>query len=145
MLTSKKCYDKFGAPGGKTEGRYMSIWNVPAEIKEKIPALPNRIYCANVLKKPLENALKALIDKGIASELKTWDGCYTVRKSRGLQSMSLHSWGVAVDVNAATNGLGKTPTLSKEFVSCFTENGFDWGGTWKRKDGMHFQLKSLND
>jgi hypothetical protein len=57
--------------------------------------------------------------------------------------MSLHSWGIAIDVNAAWNGLGKEPTLTPEFVKCFTDAGFDWGGTWKRKDGMHFQLSNI--
>ena len=57
--------------------------------------------------------------------------------------MSLHSWGIAIDVNAAWNQLNMTPTLSPEFVKCFIDAGFDWGGTWQRKDGMHFQLKSI--
>jgi hypothetical protein len=57
--------------------------------------------------------------------------------------MSLHSWGIAVDVNAFSNGLGKEPTLSAGFVKCFTDAGFDWGGVWKRKDGMHFQLAKI--
>ena len=57
--------------------------------------------------------------------------------------MSLHSWGVAIDVNAAWNGFGKKPTLSKEFVKCFTDAGFDWGGLWAKPDSMHFQLKSI--
>ena len=77
------------------------------------------------------------------NELKTWDGCFNVRRKRGLKSLSLHSWGIAIDVNAAWNGLGKEPTLSKEFVQCFIDAGFDWGGTWTRKDGMHFQLKTI--
>ena len=48
-----------------------------------------------------------------------------------------------IDVNAAWNGFGKKPTLSKEFVKCFTDAGFDWAGTWSKPDGMHFQLKSI--
>jgi hypothetical protein len=55
----------------------------------------------------------------------------------------LHSWGVAFDVNASWNGLGVEPKLSAGFVKCITDAGFDWGGTWKRKDGMHFQLSKI--
>jgi hypothetical protein len=33
--------------------------------------------------------------------------------------------------------------LSPGFVKCFTDNGFEWGGTWKRKDPMHFQLAEI--
>ena len=57
--------------------------------------------------------------------------------------MSLHSWGIAIDVNAFENGLNMTPKLSPGFVKCFTDNGFYWGGNFKRKDGMHFELNSI--
>ena len=61
-----------------------------------------------------------------------------------MASLSLHSWGIAIDVNAFENGLGKEPKLSKKFVKCFTDNGWDWGGLWvSRPDGMHFQLSKL--
>jgi hypothetical protein len=76
--------------------------------------------------------------------LKTFDGCFNIRKQRGAASQSLHSWGIAIDVNAAWNGLGKaTSTYQHGFVKCFTDAGFDWGGTWKRLDGMHFQLAAI--
>jgi hypothetical protein len=67
--------------------------------------------------------------------------CFNIRRKRGSGTPSLHSWGVAIDVNAAWNGFGKTPKLSSQFVKCFTSNGFDWGGEWGVPDGMHFQLK----
>lgn len=57
--------------------------------------------------------------------------------------MSLHSWGLAIDFNAAWNGFGKTPTMSPELVKCFTDAGLDWGGTWSRPDGMHFEIAKL--
>ena len=141
MITSKQCFEKFGEPGLKTEGKYMVVFDVPAELE--IGFIPKKIYCNKLLVGPLKSAFKNLIDRNFVEELKTWDGCYQVRKKRGLQSMSLHSWGLAVDLNQATNQLGKEPTLSAGFVKCFTDAGFDWGGTWQRKDGMHFQLSKL--
>ena len=89
---------------------------------------------------PLTRALTNLIQRKRDHELKTFDGCFNIRKKRGLTSMSLHSWGVAIDVNAAWNGLGKPSTLTPEFVKCFTDAGFEWGGNWTRTDPMHFEI-----
>ena len=139
MLTSAQCFKKYGEPSATNP--CMRMWDVPAELE--IGLIPKKIYCNKDLITPLTNAFKNLIDTGCVKELKTFDGCFNIRKKRGLNSMSLHSWGVAIDFNAFENGLGKEPKLSKEFVKCFTDPGFDWGGTWKRKDGMHFQLRSI--
>lgn len=144
MVTSKQCLDKFGEPDINFERKWMTLWDVPADINAAIPAIPNKIYCNKIFVPFLEKAFRNLISTGAASELKTWDGCFNVRKKRGLSSMSLHSWAVAFDVNAAWNGLGKTPVLSAKFVKCFTDAGLHWGGIWARKDGMHFQISSLS-
>ena len=138
MVTSAQALKKYGDP---TKESSMTLWDVPKELE--IGVLPKRLYCNKDMILPLTKAFKNLISTGCVKELKTWDGCFNIRKKRGLASMSLHSWGCAVDLNAAWNGLNKEPQLSKEFVNCFTLAGFDWGGTWTRKDGMHFQLKSI--
>ena len=138
MVTSAQCLKKYGDP---TLERNMILWDVPAELE--IGVIPKKLYCNKDLVAPLTQAFKNLIATGFVKELKTWDGCFNIRKKRGLTSMSLHSWGIAIDVNAAWNGLGKTPVLSAGFVKCFTDAGFDWGGTWTRKDGMHFQLAKI--
>jgi len=119
----------------------MVLWDVPAELE--IGTIPKRIYCNRDLVQPLDRAFRALIASGCVKELKTWDGCFNIRNKRGSRSTSLHSWGVAIDVNAAWNGFGHRPQLSPEFVHCFTRAGFDWGGTWSKPDGMHFQLSHL--
>lgn len=139
MITSKQCLDKFGEPSASN--KCMTLFDVPTELE--IGLIPKRIYCNRYLVEPLKQAFKNLIDTGNVEELKTWDGCFNIRKKRGLNSMSLHSWGLAVDLNAFENGLNQTPKLSKEFVKCFLDAGFEWGGTWTRKDGMHFQLKTF--
>lgn len=138
MVTSAQCLAKYGAPEKESN---MTLWDIPFELE--IGVIPKKLYCNKDMVKPLTEAFMNLIARGYVNELKTWDGCFNIRKMRGLNSASLHSWGVAIDVNAAWNGLNKEPVLSAGFVKCFTDAGFDWGGTWQRKDGMHFQLSSI--
>lgn len=140
MVTSAQALKKYGEPSASNPN--MILWDVPTELE--IGVIPKKIYCNKDLVKPLQAAFKSLIDTGYVKELKTWDGCFNIRKKRGLNTMSLHSWGIAIDVNAFENGLGQIPKLSAGFVKCFTDNGFTWGGTWpNRPDGMHFQLNNI--
>lgn len=146
MIDHKDCQRRYGKPGTAREGLYMSRWPVPDDILEAfahVRYFPEVLYCNNDLKKPLEDALRNLMIRGLTRELKTWDGCYNFRAQRASSLLSLHSWAVAIDLNADTNRLGHKPTLSSQFVDCFTDAGFDWGGVWRRPDGMHFQLASL--
>jgi hypothetical protein len=155
MLTSLDFYKKYGHPEKK---KNLVIWDVPAELE--IGFIPKRIYCNRDLIKPLEQAFRNLIERGYVDELKSWDGCWNYRPIRGYEKryaalikagrvdeaialLSIHSWAGAVDLNAAENGLGVKPKLSAGFVKCFTDAGFDWGGNWKRPDGMHFQLAKI--
>jgi len=139
MVTSQQALKKYGTPA--INNPHLVLWDVPKELE--IGVIPKRIYCNKDLIGPLSEAFKKLIETKAVNELKTWDGCFNIRKKRGLSSMSLHSWGIAVDMNSFENGLGQTPKLSKQFVECFTTSGFDWGGTWQRKDGMHMQLSKI--
>lgn len=149
MITANQSIAKFGQPG-IMESSYMIIWIVPPEIINSFThvrftakgtiGFPSKIYLNKELLLPLEKSLRLLISNGLSDELKSWDGCYIIRNARGLNSWSLHSWGLAIDINALTNRLGHSPTLSTGFVKCFIDAGFDWGGIWKRPDGMHFQL-----
>ncbi len=161
MITGLDCYNKWGDPNTLwDEGKYMVVWNVPEYVWQLIPSIPRRIYCNKEMIVPLEAAFLNIINRGLADELRTWDGCFQVRAIRGYEElvkklitqgdiekamlyMSIHSWGIAIDINAAWNGLGKKPQMSKELVKCFTDVGFEWGGDWRRMDGMHFQLAYL--
>lgn len=143
MVTSKDCINKYGKPDIKMERAHLELWDIPEDINRAIPELPNKVYCNKDLVKPLEQAFRNVIAAGMECHIMTWDGCFNIRKSRGLSSWSLHSWAIAIDINAAWNGLGKEPQMPKKLVKCFTDAGFDWGGTWTRKDGMHFQLAKI--
>jgi len=138
MLTSKDCLAKYGDP---EKEHNMVVWQVPPQLY--ISSLPSRIYCNKDLVEPLRRALTQIYAKDIGHQIKTWDGCFNIRQKRGALTPSLHSWGVAIDINAAWNPFGKQPFMSDELVNCFTDAGFDWGGHWSTPDGMHFQLRSI--
>lgn len=119
----------------------MVLLTLPPDLE--IGVVPRRIYCNRDLVKPLLQALENLITRRFATELRSWDGCFNIRRKKGGVSTSLHAWGLAIDCNAAWNGFGKVPVLSAGFVKCFTDAGFDWGGTWGTPDGMHMQLREF--
>ena len=143
MVTSNDCIKKYGTPDIHMERKHLELWDIPAEINKAIPELPNRLYLNKALKAPLLAAFENLIKKDLACQIMTWDGCFNIRKKRGGSTYSLHSWAIAIDINAAWNGFGATPQMPLEVVKCFTDAGFDWGGTWAKKDGMHFQLSKI--
>jgi len=139
MVTAAIALKKYGQPSASNP--CMTVWDVPSNLE--IGVIPKKIYCNKDLVEPLKKAFTLLVARGLADDIKTWDGCFNIRSSRGLNSLSLHSWGIAIDIDAFENGLNKEPKLNPLIVACFEEAGFDWGGKWKRKDGMHFQLKTI--
>jgi hypothetical protein len=143
MITSQACLTKFGKPTTQN-AHYMTLFTFPKALRDHIPALPTRIYCHQLLAGPLRRALDNVAAAGLGSEIKTWDGCFNIRWQRRYAGVwSLHSWGLAIDINASTNQLGQKSTMSLALVDCFERAGFDWGGHWRVPDGMHFQLSRL--
>lgn len=63
------------------------------------------------------------------------------------KSLSLHSWGVAIDFSPSENTMGGTdgkggPSKLRQhpaFVEVFKAAGWTWGGDWDMRDDMHFQ------
>jgi hypothetical protein len=158
MITSLDLYNKYGDPGKQKFVKMLVIWNVPKSLQ--VGNIPKRVYCHPDMIPLLTKAFTNLIERGKVHELKTWDGCWNMRPIRGCEKryadavkagdislamkyLSKHAFACAIDVNAAENGLGVEPKLSPEFVKCFTDAGFVWGGHFKRKDGMHFEMAKL--
>lgn len=158
MPTSLDFYKKYGDPGSKKFIKSLVIWNVPKALQ--MGNIPKRIYTHPDMIPLFEQAFKNLVDRGLFSEIKTWDGVWNHRSIRGYEKkfaaavaagnielamkyLSTHSWASACDINQSENGLGQEPKLSANFVKCFTDAGFVWGGNFKRKDGMHFERAKL--
>lgn len=141
MIRTIDCITKYGNPSAKS--KYLIMYQMPLSLQ--LPHLPKTIFCNVDFVEPYEKAIKNLIDAGCENEIKTFDGCFNIRKARGTSVWSLHSWGVAIDLNAFENQMFTKGKFSRKFVDCWIKAGFDWGGYWdKRKDPMHFQLTSIN-
>lgn len=76
-------------------------------------------------------------------------GCYNFRLMRGSKkTWSRHSWGIAIDLDPARNGLKvKKPTAQfskpeyKPMIDIFYKHGFINYGVEKNYDWMHFEIK----
>lgn len=150
--------DMFGTPD--TDGHFARDYLRIIDLGEFVTPLAHvldfegnpwshRIYGNGVMAGPLKKAFRLICERGLAGELKTFDGCFNIRRMKGGNSWSVHSWGLALDFNAATNPFTRGPLItdfSPEFVMCFAESGFEWGGLWRSiKDAMHFQLPWTGD
>jgi hypothetical protein len=155
MITSKEAIAKYGDPtidNLKWERKNMTVRQLNSSIHLSNPVIPAAIYVNKDFANDVDLWLTELHTQGLLHEIKTWDGCFNIRKKRGINALSMHAFGLAVDINAAHNPLGLTREqaiakglrpfsqrfieVSREFMEC----GWDW---IKRPDGMHYQKKSL--
>lgn len=73
-------------------------------------------------------------------------GGYNFRMMRGSSRLSMHSWGCAVDFDSARNSFGDTtPNFANipAVLNAFAAEGWTWGGTWRKPDGMHWQAADV--
>ena len=110
---------------------------------ETVPIF-GRVTCHRLMLTQLRGALQEVVDAGLSGSLKTYDGCYVPRfiERNPSRSISLHTWGIAIDLDAATNYRGIRGTMDPRVVAIFKRWGFNWGGDWTYTDPMHFELGS---
>jgi hypothetical protein len=111
---------------------------------EEVPVM-GRVTCHRLMLPQLRGALQEVQDAGLAGTLTTYDGCYVPRfiERNPERSISLHTWGIAIDMDAATNYRGIEGTMDPRVVDIFKRWGFAWGGDWQYTDPMHFELTTI--
>jgi hypothetical protein len=110
-------------------------------VTRKVPIL-GAVTCHRAMIAPLRRALGRLERQGLARLVDRGDyaGCFAARRIADSGSLSLHAWGLAVDVNASENPQGSKPRQDRRVVRAFERVGFTWGGRWPTApDGMHFE------
>lgn len=104
--------------------------------------LVSQLYCHKKLIDVFPSVFSAIESEGLKKEVKTYGGCFNFRSKRTSGKFSTHSWGIAIDLNPATNPMGSSGDIHPAIVEIFRSFGFKWGGDWtgKGKDPMHFQF-----
>ncbi|WP_445256346.1 M15 family metallopeptidase [Nocardioides aurantiacus] len=118
---------------------------VAANIRSMSMPIIGDVTGHRVMLPQLKGALEEVVTQGLSSKIYTYDGCYVPRfigrdPSRGL---SFHTYGTAIDLNAADNYRGIAGAMDRTVVSIFKRWGFAWGGDWNYTDPMHFELAKL--
>ncbi len=105
-----------------------------------VPVL-GEVTCHRKLIPQLRGAMDELEQDGLASTIHAFAGCFAARNvlSSPSASISHHSWGIAIDVNADTNPFARPPSQDAQLVALMERWGFTWGGGWIVPDGMHFE------
>ncbi len=117
-------------------------WRRRTIVTRTVPIL-GAVTCHRELIAPLRRALGRLQRQGLSRLVDPGDyaGCHAPRRIPGSGSLSLHAWGLAVDINASENPQGAEPRQDPRVVRAFEREGFTWGGRWPTApDGMHFEL-----
>ena len=148
FLTGSKAAKAFGAfsyryyPDGTIQPD--AKW-VRENIQTATLPIMGRVTCHRLMIPQLRGALQEVVDAGLAGTLTTYDGCYVPRfiERNPENSISLHTWGIAIDMDAAKNYRGIKGTMHPEVVNIFKRWGFRWGGDWTYTDPMHFEMAAI--
>jgi hypothetical protein len=91
------------------------------------------------------HAYKSDLEEIRAARMDLYGGAYNFRRSRGGPSLSMHAYGIAIDLDPEKNALGVKWEADKAMVpelviDIFATHGWSWGGLWKElPEAGHFQ------
>jgi hypothetical protein len=148
FLSGSKAAKAFGAfsyrfhPDGTIEPD--ATW-VRRNIRYGTVPVIGSVRCHRLMFPQLRSALTEVERAGLGRKLHSFAGCYVPRfiERDPDRPVSLHTWGIAVDFNPATNAVGTHGDMDPRIVAIFEKWGFAWGGRWRVPDPMHFELAAL--
>jgi hypothetical protein len=112
-------------------------------VSRRVPVL-GTVRCHRAMVPHLRAALTELRRRGLARLVNPGDyaGCWAPRRIQPRGQLSLHAWGLAVDLNASRNPFRGRSHQDPRLVRIMERHGFTWGGRWPtRPDPMHFEYR----
>lgn len=150
----------------RNEAFFKKIYgNSKSEVESKMTEI---IWCPKLVNQKIKvttvNGIDKIVKKLSAEldnhpEFKKYinaiGGTFSWRKISGTNRLSMHSYGMTIDINVQNSNYwqwdckckNEEATLSYrnqiplKLVSIFEKYGFIWGGNWKHYDTMHFEYR----
>ena len=152
MLTDAQIIAKYGQPGDVSNFTIIDL-PYPMRIAWDPKVTVRKMQCHKLAAEPFRKVFNGLLAAyGLPElqrlEIDLFGGCVNVRKMRGSTTKwSRHSWGIAIDLSPAKNGL-RTKWAQSQFArpeyrkmhEIFEANGFINYGKVRGIDAMHFEL-----
>ncbi|KIO77861.1 hypothetical protein TH53_06915 [Pedobacter lusitanus] len=155
MLTADVAIAKYGLPNETGSGYLVSmILPFPMRLSWLPKKTIKSFQCHESVATQLIQIFTAILHQYGFSEIQRlgidlYGGCFNYREMREGTSLSIHSWGLAVDLDPEHNTLRETSETAKfaqpeykPMIDIFYRYGFESLGRERNYDWMHFQVKS---
>lgn len=153
-MTTQQAKRKYGEPNVTGAGYLVRIdLPYPMRLAWDTDTTVKTMMCHRLVADKFKNVFNSLLiaygyEKIKELGIDLFGGCFNYRKMRGGSAMSMHSWGIAIDLDPARNTLKETSKTArfarpeyKKMIDIFYENGFISLGVEKNYDWMHFEIK----
>jgi hypothetical protein len=152
-MTQAQIIKKYGQPDPK--GGYLTIIDLPYPMRlawDKDTTV-KRMRCHKLAADRFKSLFNDILSEYGEDRIKElgidiFGGVFNYRKKRQGATLSMHSWGLAIDLDPQRNSMN-TPVSQANFSKpeydklreIFHNNGFLWGGDLWQKDCQHWQVR----
>lgn len=142
----------FGSPG-TNQAMAQLPYIMYGDYNRKIKV--SQFQCHAKVKSSLERIFERTLDHYGATQIRKlnldiFSGCYNYRPTTGSSTLSMHAWGIAVDVDAANNQMNEdndeaafAKSIYAPFIDFWEDEGWVNLGRARNYDWMHFQAARL--
>lgn len=153
-MTTKETIAKYGKPNVTGDGYLVTILlPYPMRLAWDTESVVNKMRCHKLVAVRFLAVFNEILRVYGYAKIKElgidlFGGCFNFRKMRGGDDWSMHSWGIAIDLDPARNQLKETSKTArfakseyKAMIDIFYKHGFISLGREKNYDWMHFEIK----
>jgi len=153
-MTTNQIIKRYGQPN-ETGAGYLTVIQLPYPMRLAwdLDVKVTRMSCHKDVADKFLAVFNDLLchygyDEIVRLGIDLFGGCFNYRRMRGGSSWSLHSWGIAIDLDPARNKLKESRRTArfarpeyKPMIDIFYNHGFISLGVERNFDFMHFEIK----